>query len=182
MTCAHASPQDQQGSLCSEDPQGPGCGLRRQVPCRRRLHNPQRPQGGRTTECVRERVARCVCLGVGCGGKYHVDGVYKSLSVRNGRQLLASLTFSCAGVGHAAKRGVAKAPRPAARTRVGQWAKRALMLSASKPQNCAGHAAKRGFAKAPRPAAQTRVGQARVDVVCKQAAELRVSGAALAWG
>ena len=36
--------------------------------------------------------------------------------------------------------------------------------------------------KAPRPAAQTRVGQARVDVVCKQAAELSVSGAALAWG
>ena len=29
-----------------------GCGLRRQVPCRRRLHNPQRPQGGRTRECV----------------------------------------------------------------------------------------------------------------------------------
>ena len=38
----------------------PGRGLRRQVPCRRRLHNPQRSQGG--------------------------------------RQLLASLTFSCAGV------------------------------------------------------------------------------------
>ena len=64
------------------------------------------------------------------------------------------------------------------------------MLSASKLQNCTGH--KRGVAKAPRPAAQkrmgqarvaqTRVGQARVDVVCEQAAELRVSGAALAWG
>ena len=42
----------------------PGRGLRRQVPCRRRLHNPQRPQGG--------------------------------------RQLLALLTFSCAGVGRRA--------------------------------------------------------------------------------
>ena len=48
----------------------PGRGLRRQVPCRRRLHNPQRLQGGRQ--------------------------------------------------GHAAKRGVAKAPRPAAQTRMGQ--------------------------------------------------------------
>ena len=54
----------------------------RLVPCRRRLHNPQRPQGG--------------------------------------RQLLASLAFSCAGVGQAAKRGVAKAPRPAAQRRTGQ--------------------------------------------------------------
>ena len=35
-----------------------------------------------------------------------------------------------------------------------------------------GQAAKRGVAKAPRPAAQTRTGQARVDVVCKRAAEL----------
>ena len=36
---------------------------------------------------------------------------------QGGRQLLASPTFSCAGVGHAAKRGVAKAPRPAASAR-----------------------------------------------------------------
>ena len=92
----------------------------------------------------RARVARCAGLGAGCGGKYHVDGVYIILSVHGGRttkrrvdavylillrlpgrgprrqapcrrrlqnpqrpQGVASLTFSC---GHAAKRGVAKAP------------------------------------------------------------------------
>ena len=46
-------------------------GLRR--PPRRRLPDPWR--------VPHERVARCVCLGVGCGGKCHVDGVYIVLSV-----------------------------------------------------------------------------------------------------
>ena len=122
-----------------------GCWLRRQVPCRRRLHNPQRPQGGRTTQCMElPRLAQAA--------KRHVDAVYlirgagstrarRTLRLpgrglrrqvpcrrrlhnpqrrQGGRQLLALLTFSCAGVGHAAKRGVAKAPRPAAQTRMGQ--------------------------------------------------------------
>ena len=106
----------------------------------------RRPQG------PRERVARCAGLGAGCGGKYHVDGVYIILSVHGGRttkrrvdavylillrlpgrgprrqapcrrrlqnpqrpQGVASLTFSC---GHAAKRGVAKAPSAQASRRI----------------------------------------------------------------
>ena len=148
-----------------------GCGLRRQVPCRRRLHNPQRPQGGRTTECVElprfaqaakrhvdavylirgagsTRARRALCL-PGRGLRRQVPCRRRLHNPQRPQELLASLSFSCAGV-----------------------------------VSCAGvgHAAKRGVAKAPRPAAHTRVGQARVDVVCKQAAELSVSGAALAWG
>ena len=135
---------------------------------------------------------------MGCGGKYHVDGVYIILSAQGGRQLLASLTFSCAGVGQAAKRGVAKAPRPAAQTRTGQARVEVVCKQAAEGGHLAGaedyvdavymalaaaaHAQANAACDAPRPAAQTRMGQARVDVVCKQAAELSVSGAALAWG
>ena len=66
----------------------PGCGLQRQVPCRRRLHNPQREalvlfrvaQLAVPHECA----ARCAGLGAGCGGKYHVDGVHIILSHKAG--------------------------------------------------------------------------------------------------
>ena len=78
----------------------PGRGLRRQVPCRRRLHNPQRPRRADDQAPRRRRLPDCcVCLGVGRAGKRHVDAQRP--------EGVASLTLSC---GHAAKRGVAKAP------------------------------------------------------------------------
>ena len=129
-----------------------GCGLRRQVPCRRRLHNPQRPQGGRTRERVElprlaqaadavylirgagfTRARRALCL-PGRGLRRQVPCRRRLHNPQRPQEPLASLTFPKA------------------------W-------------SCQG-------AKT----AQTRMRQARVDVVCKQAAELSVSGAALAWG
>ena len=58
-----------------------------------------------------ERVARCVCLGVGCGGKYHVDGVYIILSARKvflRRRGSGCKAWSCQGA------------KTAAQTRTGQ--------------------------------------------------------------
>ena len=64
----------------------PWCGLRRQVPCRRRLHNPQRPQGRR------------------------VDAVYLILLRLPGRGPRRQAPCRRRLQNHAAKRGVAKAP------------------------------------------------------------------------
>ena len=100
----------------------PGRGLRRQAPCRRRLHNPQRPRGGRMTECVElPRLAQAA--------KHCVDAVDLILLRLPGRGLRRApckrrphnpqRPQGVASVGHAAKRGVAKAPRLAAQTRAG---------------------------------------------------------------
>ena len=78
----------------------PGCGLRRQVPCRRRLHNPQ-PQGGRTTK------RRLILLRLPGRGPRRQAPCRRRLQIPQRPQGVASLTFS---YGHAAKRGVAKAP------------------------------------------------------------------------
>ena len=64
----------------------PGRGLRLQVPCRRRLHNPQRPQGRR------------------------VDAVYLILLRLPGRGPRRQAPCRRRLQNHAAKRGVAKAP------------------------------------------------------------------------
>ena len=89
-----------------------GCGLRRQVPCRRRLHNPQRPQGGRTTECMElprlaqaadavylirgagfTRARRALCL-PGRGLRRQVPCRRRLHNPQRPQELLASLTFS----------------------------------------------------------------------------------------
>ena len=79
----------------------PGCGLRRQVPCRRRLHNPQRPQGRRV-----DAVYLILLRLLGRGPRRRAP-CRRRLQNPQRPQGVASLTFSC---GHAAKRGVAKAP------------------------------------------------------------------------
>ena len=79
----------------------PWCGLRRQVPCRRRLQNPQRPQGRRV-----DAVYLILLRLPGCGPRRQAP-CRRRLQNPQRPQGVASLTFSC---GHAAKRGVAKAP------------------------------------------------------------------------
>ena len=90
----------------------PGCGLRRQVPCRRRLHNPQ-PQGGRTTKRLLRLPGR---------GPRRQAPCRRRLQNPQRPQGVASLTFS---YGHAAKRGVAKAPSAQASRRTERVRRRA---------------------------------------------------------
>ena len=93
------------------------------------VHKPTRARGCGSSCHLQSRTA-VVLLGLTLAGPQICNGVSsRAVFAWRGRrlhnpqrpqELLASLTFSCAGVGRAAKRGVAKAPRPAAQTRVGQ--------------------------------------------------------------
>ena len=96
----------------------PGCGLRRQVPCRRRLHNPQ-PQGGRATK------RRLILLRLPGRGPRRQAPCRRRLQNPQRPQGVASPTPP---YGHAAKRGVAKAPSAQAsrRSRAGGGRQRSL--------------------------------------------------------
>ena len=67
----------------------PGCGLRRQVPCRRRLQNPQRPQGRRV-----DAVYLILLRLPGCGPRRQAP-CRRRLQNPQRPQGVASLTFSC---------------------------------------------------------------------------------------
>ena len=79
----------------------PGCGLRRQVPCRRRLHNPQSPRRADDQAPRRRHLPDPAAFA------WTWAAPASALQNPQRPQGVASLTFSC---GHAAKRGVAKAP------------------------------------------------------------------------